>query len=52
MICANMLAMKRTNYYFPVPLLDRLKNAAAASGLSMVDIIRRAVEVELKARGF
>lgn len=44
--------MIRTNFYFPQQLLDRLKAAAAAEGIPMSEIIRRALEADLKSRGF
>lgn len=44
--------MIRTNFYFPKPLLDRLRALADKEGLSMSEIIRRALEADLKARGF
>lgn len=43
--------MKRTNFYFPVPMLDRLKKASAQTGMPVSEFIRRAVEVALKKMG-
>jgi Ribbon-helix-helix protein, copG family len=35
--------MKRTHVFLPDPLIKRLKKAADVSGLSVAEIIRRAV---------
>ena len=35
--------MKRINFYFPLELLTRLKSAKLATGISVSEIIRRAV---------
>lgn len=43
--------MKRTNFYFPIPMLDKLKNASNLLGLPVSEIIRRAVEDFLKELG-
>jgi predicted DNA-binding protein len=39
--------MKRTNFYYPVPLLDRLKQAQSVTGLSVSEMIRVAIEMYL-----
>jgi predicted DNA-binding protein len=36
--------MKRTNYYYPVQLLARLKQAKKKTGLSVSEMIRQAIE--------
>jgi len=36
--------MKRTNYYYPVQLLERLKRAKKQTGLSVSEMIRAAIE--------
>lgn len=35
---------RRTNFWYPVPLLDRLGRAKEQLGLTMSEIIRRAIE--------
>jgi len=35
--------VKRVNFYFPTELLARLKSAKLATGISVSEIIRRAV---------
>lgn len=40
--------MKRTNFYFPEQMLQRLKEASKKLGLPVSEIIRRAVEEFLK----
>ena len=40
--------MKRTNYYYPEPMLKRVKNASALLGIPMSEFIRRAIEAALK----
>ena len=40
--------MKRTNFYFPEPMLKRVKNAAALLDIPMSEFIRRAIEAALK----
>jgi len=40
--------MIRTNFYFPRPLLDALKVASQKHGLSVSEIIRRAIAEWLK----
>jgi predicted DNA-binding protein len=36
--------MVRTNFFFPQPMLDRLKAAKERTGIPMSEIIRRAIE--------
>lgn len=43
--------MKRTNFFFPADMLDRLKAAKLQTGVPVSEIIRRAVEVYLKSLG-
>lgn len=43
--------MKRTNYYFPEQLLEKLKDAKKQTGLPVSEIIRRAISEYLKALG-
>lgn len=45
-----MLVMKRTNFYFPQPLLDRLQKESAKSGVPMSEILRRAADAWLAAK--
>lgn len=40
--------MKRTNFYFPQSLLDRLKLASEKTGMPMSEFIRRAIDAALK----
>lgn len=40
--------MKRTNIFFPEALMARLKALSAATGLSVGDLVRRAVDAYLK----
>ena len=40
--------MKRTNYYFPVQMLKRIKQASAILGIPMSEFIRRAIEKALQ----
>lgn len=40
--------MKRTNFYFPEPMLKRLKAAKLKTGLPVSEIIRQAIEKHLK----
>ena len=42
--------MKRTNFYFPQEMLDRLQKESTKSGVPMSEIIRRAVDAWLKAK--
>jgi len=42
--------MKRTNFYFPQPLLDRLAAESKKSGVPMSELLRRALEAELTRR--
>ena len=41
--------MKRTNYYYPQQLLDRLKSLSLETGISVSELIRRAIDAFLKA---
>lgn len=43
--------MKRTNFYFPEQMLERLKTASKQQGLPVSEIIRRAIEAFLKELG-
>lgn len=43
--------MKRTNFYFPQQLLDRLKTAKERVGVPVSEIIRTAIEKHLKDLG-
>jgi Arc/MetJ-type ribon-helix-helix transcriptional regulator len=40
--------MKRTNFYFPEPMLKRLRRAAKLEGIAMSEFIRNAVEAALR----
>ena len=40
---AKMRNMQRTNFYFPLPMLDQLREASAKHGLPVSEIIRRAI---------
>jgi len=40
--------MKRTNFYFPEAMLQRLKKASEKTGMPMSEFIRRAVDAALK----
>ena len=40
--------MKRTNFFFPQEMLDRLKQAKDKTGLPVSEIIRRAIDDYLK----
>ena len=42
--CCNIYSMKRTNFYFPEQMLDRLKAAKDKLGIPMSEVIRRAIE--------
>jgi metal-responsive CopG/Arc/MetJ family transcriptional regulator len=41
------MVMQRTNYYYPKPLLKRVKKAAQAKGITSSEYIRQAVEAAL-----
>jgi predicted DNA-binding protein len=43
--------MKRTNFYFPERMLERLKEAKQKTGIPVSEIIRRAIESYLKELG-
>jgi predicted DNA-binding protein len=48
-ICAMMWhMMKRTNFYFPVAMLDQLRQLSTRTGLPVSELIRRAIEDYLK----
>lgn len=49
--CAMIWRMKRTNFYFPEQMLERLKTASKQQGLPVSEIIRRAIEAFLKELG-
>ena len=54
-MCHHMcyiIAMKRTNFYYPEQLLKRLKAASEHHGIPMSEIIRRALDAALKKMGF
>jgi len=40
--------MKRTNFYIPAPLLQKMKEKAAQSGYSVSELVRKALEAFLK----
>lgn len=40
--------MKRTNYYYPEPMLERLKALSARMGVAVSELIRRAIDEFLK----
>lgn len=46
-----MDCMKRTNFYFPIQMLVRLKKASKRLGLPVSEIIRNAIEKHLKSLG-
>ena len=50
-LCAIMCRMKRTNFYFPEQMLERLKTASKQQGLPVSELIRRAIEAFLKEMG-
>jgi predicted DNA-binding protein len=50
-LCAIMCHMKRTNFYFPEQMLERLKTASKQQGLPVSELIRRAIEAFLKEMG-
>jgi len=43
--------MKRTNFFFPEQMLERLKLASKKLGLPVSEIIRNAIEKHLKEIG-
>jgi predicted DNA-binding protein len=43
--------LKRTNFFFPLPMLDRLQVASEKSGISKSELLRRALENLLAAMG-
>jgi len=45
------MKMIRTNYYYPVPMLERLKALSEKTGTPMAEIIRSAIERALKEAG-
>lgn len=47
-LCAIIDYMRRTNFYFPDQMLERLKRASEQLGIPVSEIIRRAVEEYLK----
>jgi len=40
--------MKRTNYYYPEQLLERLKAMSKATGVTVSELIRKAIDEFLK----
>jgi predicted DNA-binding protein len=40
--------MKRTNFYLPTQLLNRLKDKARETGYSVSELVRQAIEKFLK----
>jgi len=38
------MVMRRTNYYFPDPMLARLRALSKKTGIPVSEIIRRAIE--------
>lgn len=42
--------MTRTTFYFPDPLLDKLRREAGLTGTSVSEILRRAADEYLTAR--
>lgn len=40
--------MKRTNIFLPIPMLKRLADQSEITGLSVAEIVRRAIEAYLK----
>lgn len=49
-VCYRM-HMKRTNFFFPEEMLDRLKAAKIKTGIPVSEIIRRSVEAYLQKLG-
>ena len=47
----NTYNMKRTNFFFPEQMLDRLKAAKDKLGIPMSELIRRAIEDYLNKLG-
>ena len=43
------VGMKRTHIFLPQPVIDRLKNVSAQTGLSVAEIIRRAIDDYLRS---
>jgi predicted DNA-binding protein len=46
--CANVKHMKRTNFYYPPQMLDRIKALARRLGGSVSEHIRRAISEYLE----
>ena len=42
------MPMKRTNYYYPEPLLEALKALSKKTGLPVAELIRRAITEYLR----
>jgi len=42
------MPMKRTNYYYPEPLLKALKTMSKKTGLPVAELIRRAITEYLR----
>jgi predicted DNA-binding protein len=45
------MKLKRTNFYFPIEMLERLKSAKAKTEIPVSEIIRRAVDRILTEMG-
>ena len=43
--------MKRTNFYFPEQMIERVRLASEKLGIPMSEFIRRAIEAALKKAG-
>lgn len=43
-------ALRRTNMYFTAPQMDTLAALSASTGLSIAELVRRAVDAYLEAR--
>lgn len=47
-IMCYIVGMKRTNFYFPEAMLAKLKDISKYTGISVSEIIRRAIDAYLK----
>lgn len=45
------MKMKRTNFYYPQPMLDALKKRSIETGIPVSELIRTAVAEFLTSRG-
>ena len=43
-----LYTMKRTNIFLPQPTLDKLKKVSDETGLSVAELVRRAIDAYLK----